>query len=197
MSDVLLISLVFPSDNVSTAQIMGDLSADLRRYGKNVTVISTVPHYNPTKTKKESNLLKSRWGKILYQSKFRGIDVYHIYMPQKSGNKFWRLFWWIFFHLMTVIIGVTIAPRPSIIVAPSPPLTIGLSAWALGFYYKVPYIYNVQEIYPDIAIQLGIISNQYLIKFLYRLERFIYSKSSAVTVIASKMKQQLIKKGSK
>ena len=42
MSDVLLISLVFPSDNVST-QIMG-LSADLRRYGKNVTVISTVPH---------------------------------------------------------------------------------------------------------------------------------------------------------
>ena len=86
---------------------------------------------------------------------------------------------------MTVIIGVTIAPRQNNSCTLST-LTIGLSAWALGFYYKVPYIYNVQEIYPDIAIQLGIISNQYLIKFLYRLERFIYSKSSAVTVIASK-----------
>ena len=192
MSDVLLVSLVFPSDSVSTAQIMGELSVDLQKHGHRVTVISTIPHYNRKSENEISQPLKSKWGRVLYQSDYHGIIVYHIFMPPKGDNMLWRFLSWGFFHIMSIIVGLAIVPRPSIIIAPSPPLTIGLSSWLLGIFYRAPYIYNVQEIYPDIAIRLGAVRNPWIIGLLYQLEKFVYSKASVVTVIASQMRKQLM-----
>jgi colanic acid biosynthesis glycosyl transferase WcaI len=49
--------------------------------------------------------------------------------------------------------------------------------------------------YPDIAIRLGAVHNRWIIGLLYRLENFVYSKASAVTVIASRMRERLMEKG--
>jgi colanic acid biosynthesis glycosyl transferase WcaI len=73
-------------------------------------------------------------------------------------------------------------------------LTIGLSAWIIGRIRRAPFVYNVQEIYPDIAINLGAIRNDLLIRSLFALERFVYRRASRVTVIASQMRACLIEK---
>lgn len=195
MAEVLLLSLIFPPDSVSTAQIMGELAVDLVKRGHRVTVISTIPHYNRNLENERYQLLRSKWGKILYQSEYHGMTVYHTFMPPKGQNILWRLLTWVFFHIVSVIAALTIVPRPAVIIAPSPPLTIGLCTWLLGMLYRAPYIYNVQEIYPDIAIRLGAVRNRWIIDLLYRLEKFVYSKASSVTVIASRMREQLLKKG--
>jgi len=195
MAEVLLLSLVFPPDSVSTAQIMGELAVDLSKHGHRVTVIATIPHYNRNLENERSQPLRPKWGKILYQSEYNGMTVYHTLMPPKGQNILWRILAWAFFHIVSVIAGLTIVPRPSVIIAPSPPLTIGLCAWFLGMLHRAPYIYNVQEIYPDIAIRLAAVRNRRLIDFLYRLEKFVYSKASAVTVIASQIGTQLLEKG--
>ncbi len=195
MADVLMLSLVFPPDRVSTAQIMGQLVVDLEKYGHRLTVITTVPHYNPSLENEKQQPLRSKWSKMLYQSDFHGVKVYHTYMPRKGQNVFLRLLAWSFFHIMSIVVGLTVVPRPTIIIAPSPPLTIGLCAWLLGMLSRAPFIYNVQEIYPDIAIRLGAVRNRWIIAILYRLEKFIYFKSSKVTVIAPRMREQLLEKG--
>ena len=195
MAEVLLLSLVFPPDSVSTAQIMGELAVDLGTHGHRVTVISTIPHYNRDLENERDQTLQSKWWKILYQSKYHGMAVYHTFMPPKGHNILRRILAWAFFHIISVIAGLMIVPRPSVIVAPSPPLTIGLCAWLLSIFHRAPYIYNVQEIYPDIAIRLGAVRNRWIIDLLYRLEKFVYSKASAVTVIASRMRKQLLGKG--
>lgn len=194
MSDILVVSLVFPPDNVSTAQIMGELSIDLKNYNHNITVISTIPHYNRRIEIENSQPIKKKWGKLLYKSQFNGITVYHIWIPQKGKNILIRIFGWIFFHFMSLAVGLTIIPRPKIIFSPSPPLTIGIVSWLLGSIYKIPSIYNVQEIYPDIAIRLGVLKNKFIIKLFFILEKFVYSKASAITVIAKGMKKQLLGK---
>ncbi len=195
MAEILLLSLVFPPDSVSTAQIMGELAVDLGKHGHRVTVISTIPHYNRNLENEKYQPLRPKWWKILYQSEYHGMTVYHTFMPPKGQNKLWRLLAWAFFHIISTIAGLMIVPRPSIIIAPSPPLTIGLCACLIGMLHRAPYIYNVQEIYPDIAIRLGAVRNRRVIDLLYRLEKFVYSKASAVTVIASRMREQLLKKG--
>lgn len=195
MAEVLLLSLVFPPDSVSTAQIMSELAVDLEKHGHRVTVISTIPHYNPNPENEREQPLRPKWGKILYQSEYHGMTVYHTFMPVKGQNIFWRFLAWSFFHIISFIAGLTIIPRPRVIIAPSPPLTIGLCAWLLGMLRRAPYIYNVQEIYPDIAIRLGAVRNRRIIDILYRVEKFVYAKASAVTVIASRMREQLLEKG--
>jgi colanic acid biosynthesis glycosyl transferase WcaI len=195
MAEVLLLSLVFPPDSVSTAQIMGELAIDLVKHGHRVTVISTIPHYNRDLETERRQPLRQKWGKLLYQSDFYGLTVYHSFMPAKGQNKLLRILAWAFFHFISITAGLTIVPRPSVIISPSPPLTIGLCAWVLGMFRRAPYIYNVQEIYPDIAIRLGMVKTRWIINGLYRLELFVYSKSSAITVIASRMREKLLEKG--
>jgi colanic acid biosynthesis glycosyl transferase WcaI len=56
-------------------------------------------------------------------------------------------------------------------------------------------VYNVQELYPDIAITLGALKNQRLIGLFYALERFVYARAGAITVIAERMRRRILDKG--
>ena len=195
MAKILILTLVFPPDSVSTAQIMGELAKDLRESGHEVTVLTTSPHYNRDIEAEHRQPLHRYWGQILKKSSYSGIDIYHVYMPRKGKSIFLRLLSWVGFHLIGTIVGMTLIPRPQIIIAPSPPLTIGLGAWILGKFYHAPYIYNVQEIYPDIAVSLGALRSRGLIGLLLHLERFVYKHAGSITVIAPRMRDRLLGKG--
>jgi colanic acid biosynthesis glycosyl transferase WcaI len=195
MAHVLVLTLVFPPDGVSTAVIMGELSADLRRAGHEVTVVTTVPHYNRDLEAESRQPLARLWGPLLYRSEFQGLRVLHVGMPRKSGRVLSRLLAWTRFHLLSLAAAVTLVRRIDVILAPSPPLTIGLCAWLLGCVYRAPFVYNVQEVYPDIAIALGAIRNRRIIKVLLALERFVYARARMVTVIGEGMRRRILAKG--
>ncbi|MEK7286704.1 MAG: glycosyltransferase family 4 protein [Nitrospirota bacterium] len=194
MAEVLLLTLVFPPDAVSTAHVLGDLAMDLVKRGHKVTVLTTTPHYNRDPIAESVQPLKKYWGRLLFQSDYNGIPVYHTAMPRKGKNALLRVLSWANFHVLSTIAGLTVIPKPDIIIVPSPPLTIGLSAYLLGRVRHLPYIYNVQEIYPDIAIHLGLLKNRLLIQSLFKLERFIYDHATAITVISPMMQKKLLAK---
>lgn len=195
MANVLFLTLVFPPDSVSTAQIMGELAADLQSEGHKVTVLTTVPHFNRDLEAESRQPIRNHWGPVLRRSDYHGIPVYHTFMPRKGKSILLRLIGWVGFHFVSTVAGITVIPRPDVIVTPSPPLTNGVFAWMLGKFHKAPYIYNVQEIYPDIAVRLGALRNRRLIHWLETLERFVYRKGEKITVIAPRMRQMLMKKG--
>ena len=195
MARVLILSLVFPPDGVSTAQIVGDLAADLKARGHEIVVLTTTPHYNRDPVAEAAQPLRPWWGPFLQVSSFRGITVYHARVPRKGKRVSGRLAAWLMFHVVSTIASLRLVRRPDVILVPSPPLTMGVNAWVVGLLKRCPYIYNVQELYPDLAITLGAIKSPILIDVLYRLERFVYSRSAAVTVIAPGMQQRLVRKG--
>jgi colanic acid biosynthesis glycosyl transferase WcaI len=195
MAKILFLSLVFRPDNVSTAQIMGDLSLELKSRGHEIQVLTTVPHYNEDLEASERQPLRSNWGGLFQESDYYGMKVMHIFIPQKGGNKFIRMLGWIGFHLGSLLVGFTMRYRADVILAPSPPLTIGVVAWLLGKVHRCPWVYNVQEIYPDIAINLGELKRPVLIRFFQRLEAFVYQEASALAVISDGMAERIRGKG--
>jgi colanic acid biosynthesis glycosyl transferase WcaI len=194
MAHVLVLTLVFPPDGVSTAVIMGELSVDLKNAGHDVTVVTTTPHYNRDAEAESRQQLVRTWGPLLFRSDFQGIRVLHVGMPKKGRNVLFRLLAWTQFHLLSVIAAVALVRRVDVIFAPSPPLTIGVCAWLLGCLYRAPFIYNVQELYPDIAITLGALKNRPLISLLLALERFVYARARVITVIAAGMQRRILGK---
>jgi len=146
MANVLILTLVFPPDSVSTAQIMGELSMDLKKMGHTLTILTTSPHYNRDIKAEQSQPLQNHWGRLLRKSDFHGIPVYHTIMPRKGKSVPLRLAAWVRFHVISTFAGIVSISSPDIIISPSPPLTIGLSAWLLGAFYRIPFIYNVQEL---------------------------------------------------
>ena len=192
---IILLSLVFRPDNVSTAHVMADLAADLMSAGHQVTVFTTTPHYNKDAGAEDAQPRRNFWGPLLQTSEFCGICVYHAWMPRKGRSVILRLIAWVWFHIVSTVAALFLARRPDVILAPSPPLTVGVSAWLLGLARSVRFVYNVQEIYPDIAINLGALENPVLIWMMHALERFVYRRAHAITVISPRMRERLLEKG--
>ena len=187
---VVVLSLIFSPDNVSTAQIMAGLSEDLKQAGHSVRVVTTTPHFHRDASMEAGQPVRWFLWPFLKKSNYRGVPVYHIPMPNKSIWPPLRLLSWIWFHIVSTVV-CWFTGKIDVLIACTPPMTIGLSAWAIKVVKRCKFIFNVQEVYPDIAINLGYMKNGKLISFFKRLEKFIYRKSDAVTTITHGMSDKI------
>jgi colanic acid biosynthesis glycosyl transferase WcaI len=188
---LLLLSLVFPPDAVSTAQLFGEVVEDLVALGWHVDVVTTRPHYNPPEGDSPSQPLTPLWGGLLAKSGFHGATVWHTAMPMKVSNVALRISGWLGFHFLSLVAAWFKVGKIDVILAPSPPLTIGLAAWLIGLSKRAPFIYNVQELYPDTAVSLGALRDGMLLDQLRGMERFVYNRSFAVTTIGAGMARNI------
>lgn len=67
------------------------------------------------------------------------------------------------------------------ILCESPPLFLGISALYLAHKLKAKIIFNVSDLWPESAEELGIVSNKFFLSLAYKLEAFLYKKSFLVT----------------
>lgn len=75
-------------------------------------------------------------------------------------------------------------PRPDAVLGMSPPIFLGDAAWTLARRWRVPFVFNVQDIFPDVAVELGALSNERVIKAAQWHERSMYRRADAVTVLS-------------
>ena len=177
MKRVLIHSLIFSPDGVSTAYLYNDIALRLQERGYEVVVLTTTPHFNIVPEQVEKQPMKWKvWG-FCKVSEFNGMTVLHV--PQKKfKSTFLRILGFCYWHIVSFIIGLTIK-HVDLILSPSPPLTVGWMNLGLAKLKRCKVIYNVQEIYPDILkLKSGVV-----LKCLRRMERKVYNQSDAVTTI--------------
>jgi colanic acid biosynthesis glycosyl transferase WcaI len=181
---ILIHSIAFSPDGVSTAYLYNDLAIRFKNAGFDVVVLSTTPHYNYVLDENTSKqVLKKVFWKFIYKSNFNGISVYHIWQ-KKFKSTFLRLLGFVYWHFSALLTGLLIK-KPDFIISPSPPLTIGLVSLIIGRIRRSKVIYNVQEIYPDFLINQGVLKNQLIIYLLNKIESVVYNKSDKVITIDS------------
>lgn len=183
MKKILIHSIVFSPDGVSTAYLYNDIALKFKDNGYEVSVLTTTPHYNIIKDELTKQPLFPKLFGLYYTSNYNDIIVKHI--PQKKfKSTTLRIIGFVYWHIMSFILGL-FEKKVDIILSPSPPLTIGIINIILGKIKKAKVIYNVQEIYPDILINEGGLKSKLAILILKTTERFVYNKSDAVTTIDS------------
>ena len=178
---LLIYSLVFSPDGVSTAYLYNDIAQGFQKSNYKVTVLTTTPHYNLIQESLDKQPLRKCVLGLFFTSNLNGIKVYHIPL-KKYKNSLLRILSFIYWHLFSLIIGLFLK-KPDIILTPSPPLTSGLISILLARIKGSKSIYNVQEIYPDLLINHGRLTNPIIIKFLKLLEVWVYNWSDSVTTI--------------
>ena len=177
MKRILIHTLIFSPDGVSTAYLYNDIALRLQERGYEVVVLTTTPHFNivPSQVEKQPTRWKI-WG-FCKVSRFHGMTVLHV--PQrKFKSTLLRLLGFCYWHFVSFFVGLTIR-HVDLILSPSPPLTIGLLNLWLAKLKGCKVVYNVQEIYPDILKLKGGI----VLKFLRWMEHKVYNGSDAVTTI--------------
>ena len=175
---ILIHTLIFSPDGVSTAYLYNDIALAFQKNGWEVVVLSTTPHFNVVEEQLAEQPMKwGVWG-LYKKSSFKGISVYHV--PQKKfKSTLLRLVGFVYWHIVSFLMALFMK-NIDVILSPSPPLTIGrLNNW-LGKLKGCKVVYNVQEIYPDI---LNKPETSLVHRYLRRMERKVYNQSDAVTTI--------------
>ncbi len=196
MARVLLISLVFPPDGVSTATIASQLAQNLRERGHELSVLTAVPHYNLDLEARVGQPLRRRWRGLFYRSDYHGIPVWHTAITRKGGRMGGRIGGYLIFHALSFLLGAFVVGKQDVILVVSPPLTSGVVGWMLARLKRAYLVYNVQELYPEVFIKVGELRpGSIWVRVLSWVEGFVYRKAHALTVICEAFARTITNKG--
>lgn len=111
----------------------------------------------------------------------------------RSGGK--RILNYLSFALAASTIGAALCGPADVMWVYHPPLTVGIPAWWIGLLRRVPFVYEIQDMWPETLAATGMLPSGGAAKILGWLARFIYARAAAITVISPGFKRNLIAKG--
>lgn len=179
--NILITSLVYWPDTTGNGPIMTDLADSLAECGHRVTVVCGFPHYGRDETPERYS------GRFMMQEMRNGIRIIRAYQAGAgSSSTLRKMVGYIVFSITAIIAGLKAGPV-DVIVAPSPPLSIGISAWLLGVIRRAPFVYIVQDLFPEAYIKLGAIKSPLAIRFFKGMAGFVYRKAHTVVCVMESM----------
>ena len=187
---ILILTTYFTPDVASTGVIMSTLAEEFVARGHEVTVLTSTPHYDPDQHSLQYH------GRIVYRETRIGMNIYRISSPSGGDRSriLSRIFSYARFNILSLLTGVLL-PAQDVILVPSPPLSNGVIAKLLQLTHGTPFVYNVQDIWPDVAIRAGKLTNNRIIAFLRKMEAFVYRHAARLIVISGDFKANLVSKG--
>ncbi len=166
-----ILTQYFPPEVGAPQVRLREIALELQRQGHEVTVVTAMPNYPVGKVFPEY-----RW-RVLSRETVCGLPVIRSWIYPATGRNILRRLLNYFSFTISSFFGCWLAPRPDLLLVESPPLFLGITAYLISRLRRIPYIFNVSDLWPDSAKELGIIENQTLLSVTAKLERFLYRKA--------------------
>lgn len=129
------------------------------------------------------------------QENIDGIEVHYLPVPYDNRFGFYRRsVAFLRYIVSSVLLAARFKKDIKLCYAISVPLTIGFAARWLKFFYNIPYVFEVGDLWPDAPVQLGAINNVFLKKFLYWFEASTYKKAKAVVALSPMIQASIQKR---
>ena len=103
-----------------------------------------------------------------------------------------RLWAYFSFVLSSILAGIFYTQKTDVIVVTSPPLFVGITAIILSWVKRRPFIFEVRDLWPESAIDTGVVTNKWVIKFAYWFESYVYKKASLINVLTPAFRTKLV-----
>lgn len=187
---VLLVSLLFEPDLSANSYAVSALASGLAERGHELTVLTAMPHYG------QGGIYDGYRGRVYIRERRDGIDVRRtwLYVPGRQDWIFGKVLSWAFFNAIATPMAALAGAHDVAMTLPPPP-TLGLTLAAVKAARGLPYVYNVQDVFPDAVIAQGIVRDERLIRLLRRVEDAIYRHAAVVTAISEDIRDNLHAKG--
>jgi len=107
---------------------------------------------------------------------------------------FSRVISYLSFMTTSLLAGGAVA-SPDVVMGTSPPIFQAISAWMLAQFHGCPFLLEVRDLWPDFAIDIGLLRNRTLIRIARFVEAFLYEHADHLLVNSPAYRDYLIKKG--
>jgi glycosyltransferase involved in cell wall biosynthesis len=190
---ILLIHQYFLEKNDGGGSRFNEMTRTWAAQGHTVTVLAGMVHYA---TGEKASQYK---GKLtLHDHQFYdGVDVMRCHVSETYNSSFLGRLWAYFsFVFSSVYAGLfKTKGKFDVILVTSPPLFVGITAYILSIFKGIPFVFEVRDLWPESAIDTGVLQNKMMIKFAYWFESFMYKKAKLINVLTPAFRTKLIEKG--
>jgi len=180
---LLVICPHFEPDVAPTGVVMTEIVHRLADAGHEIHVVTSLPWYEHHGVEPEwkGSMVRTDptdWGQVTRVHPF----------PTDKTKIAARAIAFLGFTTLVGVVSVFKRSRPDAVLAMAPPPTLGLAGWLAARLRRVPIVYNVQDIFPDVAVEVGALTNKRVIRIAEWLERFTYRRCDAVTVLSDDLR---------
>lgn len=184
--NILFFNRSFYPDFEATGQFLTELCEDLIDYGHKVTVICGTSYH--AGYKKTSFHFR--------RENYKSISVIRAWSTKFDKRfLFLRLINLGTYFLLAFIAGFLIKKRPDIVVAQTDPPVLGLLGFFFSKWYGAKFIYSCKDIYPEVGIITGKLTNPFLNYLLDKINRFSFKCADKVLCLGEVMRKRIEEKG--
>lgn len=152
--------------------------------------------FSPTPTRGVTDEVRKKYSKIKYEEQADGKVIIHRFSMFREGkNPIQRAFRYVLVNIIQYYKGIH-AKGIEVIYAPSTPPTQGLLCGLVKRKLNVPFVYSLQDVFPDSLVNAGMTKKGSIIwKIGRKIENFTYSSADKIIVISEGIKKNIIEKG--
>lgn len=186
---ILLITPFFPPEIGSAAHLYYELGQALSFRGHEVTVLTGLPRYHVMDRGRRSS------SRPVVRENFQGLRVWRVFNLDIPWNiALLRGLDQVVSGLTAFFVGLGLPPFDAALVY-SPPLPLALAALALCRLRRRPLVANIQDLFPQSAIDLGVLNHRLLIRMFRGLESLLYRQADLCVVHSRGNRQHLLALG--
>lgn len=115
--------------------------------------------------------------------------------PSHDGSSIKRIFNYLSFAVSSFVVGLVKTRNIDVIYSYHPPLTASLSALLLGFFKRVPFVIDVQDLWPDTLSATGMVKNQNILSIVGKVCDFVYKRAAKIVVLSPGFKSCIESRG--
>lgn len=188
---ILLIHQYFLEDNDSGGSRWNEITRQWIEEGHTITVLAGMVHYASGKKAERYK------GKFTYIDKKNDkLTIIRSHVSESYNINFLGRLWGYFsFVFSSIYSGLfKVKGKFDVIVVTSPPLFVGITAYLLSIFKRVPFVFEIRDLWPESAIDTGVLKNKIIIKVAYWFEAFIYRKAKLINTLTPAFRTILLEK---
>jgi colanic acid biosynthesis glycosyl transferase WcaI len=188
---ILYVSQYFPPEMGAPAARASELSRHWARLGHAVTVLTGFPNH-PTGIVPEN--WKSRLRRLHFTETVDGVLVKRTWLwplPNRKAHE--RIRNYASFCISAAISGLALA-KPNVVIATSPQLLCALAGWWLAWCKRVPFVFEVRDLWPESLAAVGAgAAGSLLHRTLSVIAAFLYRRADRIVVVSPAFKDHLMR----
>ena len=186
---ILLVHQFYLGENDSGGSRFNQFVKYWEELGHTVTVLAGTVNYSTGQKDSKYN------GSIIFEENpSKSTRVIRCYVSEGYNKNFLgRLFGYFSFNLSSTI-ALFKVKKPDVILVTSPPLFVGITGIIAKILKRKPLIFEIRDLWPESAIDTGVLTSKPLIKIAYLVEKISYKFADKINVLTPAFKDKLISK---
>lgn len=123
------------------------------------------------------------------------VTVIRTHVSQLYNRNFIGRLWAYFSFMVFSTAAMLFVKTPDFVLTTSPPLNVGLTGVICSKLKRIPFVFEVRDLWPESAIDTGVLKNKFLIQASYWMERVSYKHAKYINVLTPAFREKLIEKG--